>query len=118
MIRFFLFAIPLAVILGYTIHSAFKYTRMIGGIFLSLVYKPGETQVSSSMGEKVLILDSGANEIEAIAVENKNSRKLVIFCPESGQSKESWEKYAYFLPGFGYRVMSVDFEPRVVRVIR
>ena len=71
MTHLFFFAIPLVVILGYTVHSAFKYTRMIGGIFLSLVYKPGEAQALSSIGEKVLILDSGANEIEAIAVENK-----------------------------------------------
>src|SRR5207247_399640 len=47
--------------------------------------------------------------IETILVENKGSKKIVIFCHESGSSKESWEKYAYFLPDAGFNVLSVDF---------
>ncbi len=32
----------------------------------------------------------------------------MIFCHESGSTKESWEKYAYFFPALGYHVLSVD----------
>jgi len=99
----------LAVISGYAVYSIFKYTRVISGIFFSLVYTPASELLPSSPGEKVVILDSADKEIEALLLEKKGSKKIAIFCHDSGASKESWEKYAYFLPELGYHMLSVDF---------
>ena len=99
-------------VVAYFIHAGFKYTRMISHIFLSLVYRPVVENYSSSLGERVTILDSSDHEIEAIFVEKPGSKKLVIFCHESGASKESWEKYAYFFPLLGFHVLSVDLGNR------
>gem|GEM_PF-1046208 len=93
----------------YGIHAAFKYTRMIGRIFLGLVYVPLAEGSGSVRGQNVTILDSADREIETLFVDEKNSKALVIFCPESGAGKESWEKYGSFLPELGYRVLSLDF---------
>lgn len=98
----------LLVLMTYGIHSGFKYTRMINNIFLSLVYRPESENFSSSMGEKMTILDSSDREIETIFVGKPGVKRLVIFCHESGASKESWERYAYFLPDLGYQVLSLD----------
>lgn len=106
---FFVFLGMLIAVAGYSFHALFKYTRMISGIFLSLVYKPVLEEFTSSLGEKVTILDSGDLEIEAVFLENKGSNKVLIFCHESGAPKESWEKYAYFIPTLGFHVLSVDF---------
>ncbi len=103
-------AVPVLLILGYAVYGAVRYTRMISGIFLSLVYKPPLEPILSSVGEKVTILDSADREIEALVVESNDARKVVIFCHESGCLKESWEKYAYFLPAMGYHVVSFDFK--------
>ncbi len=101
--------IILTVFLAYSVHSGFKYTRMISNIFLSLVYAPVTDFSSSSRGEKITILDSSDQEIEGLFVESKNSKKVVIFCHESGAGKESWEHYASFFPDLGFHVLSVDF---------
>ncbi len=95
---------------AYSIHSAVKYTRMISHIFLSLVYRPLPELFSSSRGEKINILDSADKEIETLFVEKKDSSFLAIFCTESGAGKESWEKYAYFLPAKGFSILSMDFK--------
>ncbi len=108
MIRLLL-ALPFMVLVVYSVHSAFKYTRMISNIFLGLVYSPVPEKGASPAGERIVILDSADREIEALLVERKDSQKLAIFCHESGSSKESWEKYLYFLPAAGYHVLSVDF---------
>lgn len=108
MLTLFLFA-ALIVILSYSIHSGFKYTRMINSIFLSLVYNPELDFSPSSRGEKITILDSSDKEIEALFIEKKDSNQLVIFCHESGATKDSWERYAHFLPDLGFHVLSVDF---------
>jgi pimeloyl-ACP methyl ester carboxylesterase len=102
-------AAPLFLVLGYAVYGAVRYTRMISGIFLSLVYKPPLEPILSSVGEKITILDSADREIEALIVESNGARKAVIFCHESGCTKESWEKYAYFLPAMGYHLVSFDF---------
>lgn len=97
--------------LGYGIHAAFKYTRVIGNIFLDLVYSPPTEEPQGEVrGEPVTILDTSDSEIEALFVEKKDAKGLVIFCHESGSSKESWEKYASFLPDQSYRILSVDFK--------
>ena len=94
----------------YGIHAAFKYTRMIARIFLGLVYDPpAEESMEPSRGQEITILDSADREIGALFVEEKGAKGLVIFCPESGAGKESWEKYGYFLPELGFRVLSIDF---------
>ena len=93
----------------YFIYTIFKYTRMISNIFLGLVYTPDLEPVSPPAGEPLTILDSTGKEIEALYLEKKGSKKVVIFCPESGASKETWEKYAYFLPQEGFQILSVDF---------
>src|SRR3989344_5166341 len=54
------------------------------------------------------ILDSSGHEIEAVFAGTAGANKLVIFCHESGASKESWERYAYFFPALGYQVLSPD----------
>lgn len=100
--------IPFIIALAYAVHSAFKYTRMISNIFLSLVYRPAP-EFYTAHGERMVILDSKDREIETLLVEKKGSHKLLIFCHESGASKESWEKYAYFIPALGYHLLSVDF---------
>lgn len=98
-------------VLGYGIHAAFKYTRLIGNIFLGLVYSPPPEELAGeARGEMITILDTSDTEIETLFVEKKDSKGLVIFCHESGSSKESWEKYAGFLPDRGYRILSVDFK--------
>lgn len=98
-----------AAVLGYAIHGVFKYTRMIAAIFLSLVYKPNLEVLQSSVGEKISILDSSDHEIEALWIPRANASGLVIFCHESGANKDSWEKYAYFLPSLGFQLLSIDF---------
>lgn len=103
-----LFALLGAAIL-YGIHSAFKYTRMIGRIFLGLVYVPPLEEPGPVRGQAMTILDSADREIEALFVDEKDAKAVVIFCPESGAGKESWEKYGYFLPELGYKVLSIDF---------
>ncbi len=103
-----IFLIFLSAVAAYFIHSGFKYTRMISNIFLSLVYRPEAESFSSSTGEKMTILDSSDHEIEAVFAGTPGADKLVIFCHESGALKESWEKYAYFFPGLGYQVLSLD----------
>ncbi len=108
MLQFFLL-IPLFVVAVYSVHSGFKYTRMISNIFLGLKYKPAYEAVTSTLGEKISILDSGGHEMGAILVEKKNADKLLIFCHDSGSTKEFWEKYAYFFPDLGFQVLSVDF---------
>lgn len=109
--RFLLF-LPPALIVLYALYAVFRYTRMVSNIFLSLVYQPSQEPFSSSVGEPVTILDSGGHEIETLLLEKKGSNKLAIFCHESGSSKESWEKYTYFLPALGYSVLSVDFHDK------
>src|SRR3989338_2152792 len=106
---FFIFLGVFLTTAAYFIHSLFKYTRMISGIFLSLVYKQTLEEFSSTLGENITILDSSDREIEALFGENKGSDKVLIFCHESGAAKESWEKYAYFIPRLGFHVLSVDF---------
>jgi pimeloyl-ACP methyl ester carboxylesterase len=108
----FLLVLPLSLVLAYAIYSLFRYTRMVSNIFLSLVYQPTQESFSSSMGEVITILDSGDHEIETLLLEKKDSNKLAIFCHESGSSKESWEKYTYFLPKLGFSVLSVDFQDK------
>ncbi len=93
----------------YGIHAAFKYTRMIGRIFLGLVYVPPIEEPGPVRGQNVTILDSADRDIEALFVDEKDAKALVIFCPESGAGKESWEKYGYFLPDLGYKILSIDF---------
>ena len=99
----------------YGIHAAFKYTRMISRIFLGLVYVPPPEEPGPVRGRSVTILDSADREIEALFVDEINAKALVIFCPESGAGKESWEKYGYFLPDLGYRVLSIDFKNEETR---
>lgn len=106
-----LIAVAVLVPAIYFIHSLFKYTSLISRIFLGLVYEPQIENFSSSRGEKISILDSAGHEIQAHFVENKGSQKALIFCPESGASKDSWEKYAFFFPGWGFHVLSVDLKP-------
>ncbi len=108
MIRLLLL-IPLGALAVYAVHSGFKYTRMITNIFLGLKYTPFYENIVSTAGEKISILDSGGHEMEGILVEKKNARKVLIFCHDSGSTKESWEKYAYFFPDLGFHVLSVDF---------
>lgn len=108
MIRF-LFLVPFIILIGYSLFSIFKYPRMIGNIFLSLVYSPSHDTNTAIRGERLGILDSSDQEIEAILLEKKGSNRLAIFCHESGSSKDSWEKYAGFLPDWGYHVLSFDF---------
>jgi len=88
-----------------------KYTRMISNIFLSLVYSPPVETTPAGEGERLTILDSSEKEIEILVIQKKSPRKVAIFCHESGSSKESWEKYAYFLPDLGYAVVSADLKP-------
>ncbi|MBI3316302.1 MAG: alpha/beta hydrolase [Candidatus Omnitrophica bacterium] len=106
----FLWVLPLFLVAAYFLYSGFKYTRMIANIFLGLVYDPEPEPLQPSVGEKRAILDSSDREIEALWVEKKGSAEIVIFCHESGASKESWEKYAHFLPGMGFHLLSVDLE--------
>lgn len=105
----YIFGIPLAAAAVYFVHSLFKYTRLISNIFLGLKYNPPHEIPPSTSGEKITILDSADRETEAILVDRKGSDRLVIFCHDSGSTKESWEKYAYFLPELGCKVLSVDF---------
>ncbi len=106
---FLLIIVPLVLAIAYSMHSGFKYTRMIANIFLGLKYKPAYDTVISSAGEKISILDSGGHEVSAVHVERTGADKIVIFCHDSGSAKESWEKYAYFFPDLGFHVLSIDF---------
>lgn len=103
-----LLVIPFLVSVAYAAFAAFKYTRMISNIFLGLVYRPQPDTVERVRGEKLTILDSSDREIQALFLERKGSDRVMIFCHESGSTKESWEKYAYFFPELGYHVLSVD----------
>ena len=98
----------------YFIFAGFKYTRMISNIFLSLVYKPVIEEPGPVQGERITILDSAEHEIEALYLHRPRAKKAVIFCHESGATKESWEKYAYFLPSIGYHIVSLDFNKPTV----
>lgn len=106
-------AVLLAGAAAYFIHSMFKYSAMIGRIFLSLVYRPSVEEAGSARGERISILDSSDTEIPALVLECPGSRKAMIFCHESGASKESWERYAYFVPELGFHVLSVDLNAGV-----
>ena len=107
-----LLLLTLAIVVIYSVHAGFKYTRMISTIFLSLVYDPPTEFFSSSRGERITILDSSDKEIPALFVENKGSNKVMIFCHESGATKDTWERYAYFFTELGFHVLSVDFGKR------
>ena len=100
------------IFLSYAVHSGFKYTRMINNIFSSLVYSSTSEFLPSSLGEKITILDSSDQEIEALFIESHHSNKIIIFCHESGATKDSWERYAYFLPNLGFKILSVDFRKK------
>ncbi len=104
--------VPLAILLAYSTFSAFKYTRMISNIFMGLVYKPSWSPDTSARGEKISILDSSDKEIEALFAEQKKPKCTVIFCHESGATKESWEKYALFLLDAGCSILSMDFDEK------
>ena len=106
-----LLALPFAVLAVYSAFSAFKYTRLISNIFMGLVYKPS-WRPSSSRGEKMSILDSSDREILALCAGEGRGGKLAVFCHESGQGKESWERYAAFLVDAGWRVLSFDFDEK------
>jgi predicted esterase len=103
------FAIPLTLLAAYAVYAAFKYTRMISTIFMGLVFRPNVDHIPTSRGEPLTILDSSEREIEALYLEKKGSKQIVIFCHESGGAKELWEKYASFLPDRGYQLLSVSF---------
>jgi pimeloyl-ACP methyl ester carboxylesterase len=103
-----LLALPFLVLAPYAIYSAVKYTRLITNIFIGLVYRPSPDSVDAVRGERITILDSSDREIQALYLECKKSDRVMIFCHESGSTKESWEKYAYFFPALGYHVLSVD----------
>ncbi len=103
-----LLTIPFFLVLCYSIFSGFKYTRMISNIFMGLVYRPSDF-TSAARGEKVTILDSSDREISALYLPCESSTKALVFCHESGSNENSWEKYAYFFPGMGFHVLSVDF---------
>ncbi len=94
----------------YLAYTVFKYTRMISHIFLSLKYRPSIEAVVVSRGAPIEILDSSDHHIQAIFLEKERSKKLAIFCHESGAGRESWEKYAYFLPDIGFSILSVDLD--------
>ena len=111
MMLYFFAGFFLAVVF-YALYVGFKYTRMISNIFLSLVYNPSPESLSPTRGEKITILDSSDHELEALLVTTKSASKLIIFCHESGATKESWEKYAYFLPAKGFHILSVDLVPK------
>lgn len=113
MLKIFFFSI-VSVIAAYSIFAAFKYTRMIGNIFVSLIYRPPVENITSTVGERITILDSADREIDAILAEKKSARICVIFCHESGASKDSWEKYAAFLPKLGFHVLSMDFDKKTL----
>lgn len=107
MIRWAL-VLPFCVFIAYSVFAAFKYTRMISNIFMGLVYKPSDP-TAGCRGAEIAILDSSDNEIAAIYLKHDGSDRVLVFCHESGSSKESWEKYGYFFPALGFHVLSVDF---------
>ncbi len=109
-------AAPFLIFCVYAVYSGFKYTRMISNIFLSLIYTSPSPPVTNGLeGEKISILDSSDQEIEALLIERKAARSgIVIFCHESGATKESWSKYAYFFPPLGFHVLSADFGQNTV----
>jgi len=106
--------LPAAAVLAYFIFAGFKYTRLISNIFLSLVYRPTTETPPSPGGERFTILDSSDKEIEAILVRSAEAKRVALFCHESGSSKDSWEKYAFFLPRAGFHVLAVDFRTEPV----
>ena len=106
----FILSIPFLIIFAYWIYAGFKYTRMIGRIFSDLVFMPEERFSSAAIkGEEITLVDPNHEKINLLKIEKKGSNKVVIFCSESGESKESWEKYAYFFPQLGFQVVSMDF---------
>lgn len=109
MVRLILLAVPLGLLVLYFLITGFKYTRMIGNIFMGLVYRPPEEPAWSNSGERFTVLDSSDQEIEVLYAGPKDAGRIVIFCHESGSTKQSWERYAHFLPRLGYGVLSVDF---------
>ena len=110
MIRFFLF-LPLLLVTIYAVYALFKYTRLISRIFLSLVYRPANEPMPGAVkGERITILDSADHEIQAVLVGHYDAKQIAVFCHESGSGKESWEKYAYFLPELGWSVVSFDLQ--------
>lgn len=110
---FLLWALPLAVLVGYSIFAAFKYPRLISNIFMSLVYKASWQPETGARGDRTVILDSSDEEIGALVFEKKAARGTAVFCHESGANKDSWEKYASFLPDAGWRIVSIDFDERM-----
>lgn len=107
-----IFAVPLALFAVYFVFSGFKYTRMISHIFMSLVYKPEPDEFPRTIPtEPLTILDSSDHEIHALTAGPKSARRVVIFCHESGATKESWEKYAGFLAESGSAVIAMDLGP-------
>ncbi|MBF0253966.1 MAG: alpha/beta hydrolase [Candidatus Omnitrophica bacterium] len=42
------------------------------------------------------------------------SRRLVVFCHETGADLNSWYRHAYFLPENGVDVLTFDFKPRAL----
>lgn len=109
MIRAAIFLFPFALLAVYSVYAAFRYTRMIGNIFLSLVYRPNlDAPDRSFAAEQVTILDSADREMDALYAGPRSPEKIAIFCPESGAAKEHWEKYAYFLPRLGWAVLSLE----------
>ena len=101
----------LALLVGFTVdYFVLRYMRLIGNIFLSLVYKPSQEPPASARGDRLTIVDSSDHEIDILLIEKRYSKKAVIFCHESGMNKESWESYAYFLPELGYSMISMDFD--------
>lgn len=105
-------AVPFIVMLVYGVYAGIKYTRLIGRIFSDLVFMPEErfSAVTVQGEEESIIGDSNEKITFLITVKPKDSNKIMIFCPESGESKESWEKYAYFFPKLGFQIISVDFD--------
>jgi pimeloyl-ACP methyl ester carboxylesterase len=77
---------------------------------MSMVYNPTVEPLPAFRGERITILDSSDKEIRALLLEKKNSKKVLIFCHESGMTKETWEKYAYFFPDRGFSVLSIDYK--------
>ncbi len=107
-----LWVVPLAAVAGYSVFAAFKYPRLISNIFMGLVYKATWQSDLRARGEKTVILDSSDEEIPALVFEKGTPRATAVFCHESGAGKDSWEKYASFLPDAGFRVVSIDFDEK------
>src|SRR3989338_2949765 len=87
-----IFLVFLSAVTAYFVHAGFKYTRMISNIFLSLVYRPESENFSSSMGEKMTILDSSDHEIETIFVGKPGVKRLATTRPSVASSAVPREK--------------------------